>query len=234
MQNINLFPQLPFLRQERLIWNGAVILIIKFFTLSTLVCAQELSLEVAAGASGGWWYYTQGHVDDNFDTNKGNAYSESTLTLPIETNLIYSLQRFDIGAGLNASFFVEDEIFGLGNQNASLNKIRVSDGAVTFLRVHLLAAYAILQRKIFTLSPQIKAGLFNIDTSYPDKDNFGAKTFWEAGVMNKISFSKCSLLIYPYYNSMHIHMRNPIQAGEQHKIYSLGIMFGTRWSLYQK
>jgi hypothetical protein len=39
------------------------------FTFIGQVHSQALSLEVATGASGGWWYFTQGDLDDAFNTD---------------------------------------------------------------------------------------------------------------------------------------------------------------------
>ena len=215
-----------------LLLKAFMIFLLTFCTFFYSACAQELSFEIATGASGGWWYYSQGAVDNAFDTGKGNAYSESTLMVPLETNIRYTLHRFDVGLGINYTLFVEDDMYGVGNQDATLNTIKISEGAVTFLKVHLLSSFALLQRERYTLSPQIKTGLFNIHTTHPEKDNFGTKTFWETGFMNEISFTKWSLILYPHFNTMNIHTREPVHTGENHKIYSLGIMFGTRWLLY--
>ena len=195
---------------------------------------QELSLEVATGASMGWWYYTQGKLDDAFDKEKGNAYTESTLMLPLETNIRYTIKRFDAGLGMQYAFFVEDEMFSVGNQDANLNSFAISKNAVTFFKAHLLASYAVVRANKYTLSPQVKAGIFSINTIHPDKDKFGHKTFWEAGVRNEVAFSKWRLVFYPCFNTMTIQQHEPAHEKAHHKIYSLGIMFGVVWPLYKK
>jgi hypothetical protein len=98
----------------------------------------------------------------------------------------------------------------------------------------LLTSYALIHAGNYTLSPQLKAGIFTIHTTHPDKDDFGYKTFWEAGIRNKISFPKWHLIISPYFNTMTIQPRESVHEEEHHKIYSLGIMFGALWPLYKK
>jgi hypothetical protein len=98
----------------------------------------------------------------------------------------------------------------------------------------LLTSYALVHTGNYTLSPQLKAGIFRIQTTHPDKDNFGYKTFWEAGIRNEITFPQWHLIISPYFNTMTIQPREPVHEGEHHKIYSLGIMFGALWPLYKK
>ena len=207
------------------------LVILLFFPL--YASSQTLSLEVLTGASGGWWYYTQGNLDAAFDTEKGNAYTESALILPVETNLRYTIKRFDVGAGMQYSIFAENEMFGLGNTDTDFNKLKISKNAVTFFKIHLLTSYALLQANNYTLSPQLKAGIFTINTTHPDRDNFGSKTFWEAGIRNEISFAKWRLLLSPYFNTMTIRPRQPLHEEARHKIYSLGIMFGAIWPLYK-
>ena len=95
--------------------------------------------------------------------------------------------------------------------------------------MNVLAEFDLIQQINYTLSPIVKFGFFRIDTTHPEKENFGAKTFWTFGLTNEIKLSKISLIVRPVYDVLTILPHEEKARNEKHNIYSLGINFGVRY-----
>ena len=109
-------------------------------------------------------------------------------------------------------------------------KYLIAENSVKFWQFSLLGEYDLYSGNRYTLSPQVKAGSFSIETIHPEKDNFDNKFFFELSALNRISLTgNLGLTFRPFYQVMMIQVKQETLPGEKHRIFSLGLALGLRY-----
>jgi hypothetical protein len=202
--------------------------------ICSAICQDQhdsLIIEVMSGVESGWWVYNKGSTEEGVQNNLGRDRTGYRLFLPTELNIFYKMHRFKIGAGINHSWFFENTMFSSTDSYFYRDRYSVSKNAVKILKVNLAGEFDLIQKMKYALSPVIKFGIFQIDTTHPEKANFGMKTFWGFGITNQIKLSKFNLILRPVYYLLTIKPDVQKANHEQHNIYSLGLNIGLRYSL---
>ncbi|MDX2302661.1 MAG: hypothetical protein NW226_07660 [Microscillaceae bacterium] len=187
----------------------------------------RLILELSSGADLGWWLYQKGSVNSFLD--QGQDYTHHSATIGIELDLLYRLGRWRLGLGMSYGGFFEDEMNGTRNSEFVVDEYLITEGAaVQFFRYNLQAEYILIQKNKFSLGPQIKYGWFEINTSHPEKENFGYRSYWEVGLQHEFKLKKIYLFFRPKYQVSTILPKEEKQPEEKHKIYGIGLQIGLR------
>ena len=188
----------------------------------------EFSLEIISGAEIGWWIYNKGSTEAGVKNNLGWDKARVSPFIPIEINGIVIFKKWSIGAGFNYSMLLENEMDNHRDSRQFFAQYEIAERFVTLSSFQVLTEYRLFQSPKFSLNPGIKAGYFLINTTHPQKDNFGPKLFWEFGLTHEIIFSRIRFLIRPNYTTMIIFPKNRLNENEIHHLYSFGVNVGMR------
>ena len=189
---------------------------------------NELLFEAGAGAGSGWWVYNKGSLDGSVEGNNGWDHTAAKPSINFESSFIYKQNRFKIGANFNyvmlkATIMLRHDDF----------RYYVSDNFVKLTKAGIMLEYDIFSKTRYALAPHVAVGTFFIDTSHPEKGNFGFKLYVAIGVNNDILLKgRFWLTIRPVFNVMTIWPQQSAAKGEKHHLYSMGINLGTRIKLY--
>lgn len=186
---------------------------------------EKLQIGVSTGIAGSWWIYTLG-------TGAGIDRTDYKPKITFEGEVLFKFKRFGFGGGLGYSLLLVNTMDAFEDTRAQRKKYRIADNYVQLLQYHLLMEYALFSGPKYTLSPQVRIGGFNIDTTHPQKENFDNKLFIELGAVNEISLSeRLWFTIRPFYQVMMISVNEEQLPGEQHRIFSLGLSIGVRYGI---
>ncbi|GJM28156.1 MAG: hypothetical protein DHS20C17_07910 [Cyclobacteriaceae bacterium] len=199
--------------------------------LNTVATAQpsggsgNVELGLATGIASGWWIYTLG-------TGAGIDRTDNVPKISFEGVFVFKPHRFGIGAGLGYSFLTDNTMETFEDTRAQRQKYSIANKVVQFWTYYLLAEYDVYSDGRYSLSPQLKAGGFGIDTTHPQKANFKTQFLTELSALNKIDLSGgLSLTLRPFYQVMMISTKEDLLPGEKHRIFSLGLSFGVRYNI---
>ncbi len=187
--------------------------------------SDKLHIGISTGIAGGWWVYTLG-------TGSGIDRTDFKPKITFQGEVLYKLKRFGLGVGLGYSLLLVNTMDAFEDTRAQRRKYFIADKHVQLLQYYLQMEYALFSGSKYTLSPQVRIGGFNINTTHPQKENFDNKMFIELSAVNELSLSqRLWLTIRPFYQSMLISVKEEILPGEQHRISSLGLSFGARYGI---
>ena len=193
--------------------------------------SSKFLLEISTGADLGWWLYQKGSVNSFLD--QGQDYTHHTVTINVETDLLYRIQKLKIGAGISYSAFFENDMNGTRNSEFLVDEYLVTNGAsVQFIRYNIQAEYDLIQKSKYLMSAQVRYGWFSIDTTHPEKDNFGYSSYWEFGLHHEFKINRLNFFIRPRYQVSTILPQTENFNDERHKIYGVGIQMGLRLNLF--
>ena len=195
-------------------------------------CQNSIKVEFVSGFETGWWVYNKGSTDSQTKNNLGWDRTRHSIFLPAELNIFYKLDRFKAGVGANYSVFFVYQMVSSKDTYSEPNIYHVAENSVKFLKMNLIAEFDLIQKISYSLSPLVKFGFFEIDTTHPEKENFGRKTFWTFGITNEINLSKLSLIVRPVYDVLTILPQEEKGKNEKHNIYSMGLNLGIRYSIW--
>jgi len=184
-----------------------------------------IELEFTSGIASGWWIYTLG-------TGAGIDRTDNVPKISFGTSVVYKPGRLGVGLGLGYSFLTDNTMEAFEDTRAQRRKYRIAENAVRFWEYYLVGEYDLFSNHKYRLTPQVRAGSFNINTTHPEKDNFGNRYLFELGVLNQIRLDKkLNFTVRPFYQVLKISIKQPSLSGEKHRIYSLGLSFGVRYRL---
>jgi len=205
------------------LWTLLLVIILSFGVKAQPF--EKLQIGVSTGIASGWWVYTLG-------TGTGIDRTDTQPKITFEGEVLFKFKRFGFGGGLGYSLLVANSMDAFEDTRVQRSKYRIADNYVQLLQYHLLMEYALFSGPKYTLSPQVRIGGFNIDTTHPQKENFDNKLFIELGAVNEISLSeRLWFTIRPFYQAMMISVKEELLLGEQHRIFSLGLSFGIRYGI---
>ncbi|WP_044240003.1 hypothetical protein [Flexithrix dorotheae] len=190
---------------------------------------KKFLLDFSVSIGSGWWTYYKGIDENGIDRGWDRAD-----TSPIAAGEIGFLARFGKvkpGVFIGIATYFQDEMDASDLTQLNWDQYPIGDKFVNFLKFGGQLEIDILEKKSFTLSPNLKAGSFYIDTVHPEKENFGSKYFFEIGIKAEKEFSKFSLYILPRGSFMTIQPQMENAKGELHKIYGYGVNIGARLNL---
>ncbi|MFQ5674331.1 MAG: hypothetical protein ACE5G1_00415 [bacterium] len=208
---------------------------IKFFALllfPTLAFSQgKFLVEASSGVASGWWIYNRGSTDPDLFNNQGWDRTQHSFFLSFKFSLFYKINRFKIGVGAYRSLFLEDTMLAFEDSDDTFSRYGISNGSVQLSMFSLQTEFDLVQSGNYTLGPKVGFGFFEIDTTHPQKGNFGQQTFWEVGLTNEIRFSRFALVLRPQYEALIILPKEARFAHEKHTIYDFGLDIGIRYWL---
>jgi hypothetical protein len=207
--------------------------VVSFLLFLTVLaeCQNSLNIEFVSGIETGWWVYSKGSTEMNIQNNLGWDRTRHNIFLPAELGVFYQVDRYSVGAGINYSVFFVYQMVSSNDTYSFPNIYRVADNSVKFLKMNLHAEFDLIQKIKYSLSPIVKFGFFHIDSTHPQKENFGRKTFWTFGITNEIKLSRISLIVRPVYNLLTILPHTEKVSNEKHNVYSMGLNLGIRYSI---
>ena len=205
--------------------KGTLIICLVISSISVLAQSSKVYGELSSSAAMGWWIYTPG-------TGQGIDRTDYEPKISFEAAVLVKINRIGIGVGIGYSTLFDNFMEEFEDTRSQRSKYRIADNNVRFLTYHLLLEYALFSKTNYILSPQLKSGVFDIETIHPQKANFNQKWFVEFGVLNEINLSpKLWFTLRPFYQAMMISVKEELLPGEKHRVFSLGISLGVRYQL---
>lgn len=205
--------------------KGTLILCLFISSFSVLAQSTKVYGELSSSAAMGWWIYTPG-------TGQGIDRTDYEPKLTFEGTILLKVNRVGLGVGIGYSILFDNFMEEFEDTRTQRRKYKIADNYVRFLTYHFLLEYALFEKTKYVLNPQLKSGIFDIETIHPQKENFNHKWFIEFGVLNEINLSaKLWLTLRPFYQAMMISVKEELLPGEKHRIFSLGISLGIRYQL---
>ena len=193
---------------------------------------NRVAVELAAGAEVGWWVYNKGTTNPDVNNNLGWDRTHLDLLSVYEINAMYSVNKWKIGGGANFTQLYNSKMVGSNDTGFFNDEYNIANGTVKFYKFYFLTEYEVVKYKRYSLNPQLKAGFFKINTTHPEKDNFGVKMLYEVGFNNQVMlFNRWNFTITPRYAVLLIKPKEPNATNEKHNVYSLGVNVGLRYWL---
>lgn len=189
---------------------------------------KHWGVEVSVGTDLGWWIYNRGFVAPRANNRFGRDYTHHSVTAATEIDVLYQVKKWTFGLGLSTSWLFEDQMIGQADSEFNFDRVDIADFAVRFQTYSAQIEYDLFSKKGYTFSPNFRYGLFDINTTHPDRASFGTKTFWELGFNQSIRLNRWELVLRPRYRLMTMQSENP---QEDHKIYNIGVQVGLRFWL---
>ncbi len=176
---------------------------------------KRLVLEYSTGLATGWWVYNKGTSDSGRFNTFGIDRTNNSVFLPSEFNVLYRVKKIKFGAGLNYSFFFVSRMRGFEDSDNLFFRYEISDGSVRLKKFSLQTEFDVIRKGRYTLSPNVRFGIFKLNTLHPEKDNFGRQTFWEFGITNEVGFSRFGFVLRPKYNALTIQPKEAKNKDEK-------------------
>lgn len=199
--------------------------------LNTIANAQtsdksgNMEVGFSAGLASGWWIYSLGN-------GAGIDRTDNVPKIGFDGEVLFKPRRIGIGAGLGYSFLGDNTMEAFEDTRAQRSKYFIADKVVQFWTYYLFAEYDIYTNNKYILSPQVRAGGFSINTTHPEKDNFNSQLFLEFSALNQFYLSEqLRFSIRPFYQVMMIPVKEKMLPGEKHRIFSLGLSLGLRYTI---
>lgn len=190
---------------------------------------EKLAISFISGFKTGWWIYHKGLSNATGGADQGWDRTHYEPKISLEGGLTYRYKRIVSTVFVSTSFYIENEMLEHEDFFPARKKYAISNGSVTFLEYGLAVGYDLINSRRFKLSPDLGLGFFEIETSHPQKDNFGNRYFWHLGIQSKIRKGDITWILAPQYQEMTIKPRAEIHKNEKHKIHSFGLNFGLRY-----
>lgn len=201
--------------------------LIKLLCSSTvlLLPAQDVLSQpwigVGGGVQTGWWVYYKG-LDANGDL-LGSDRTRHAPFLSAGGKVGWRFGRWDVGAQVQHIVFTVNRMEASDNAAGNLKAYSVADDNVIFLDYQLLASYKLMEKNWFSLHPRAGFGTFSINTSHPDKGNFGTKVSWSAGLQANFQFrANWSIVAAILHSIMHVQLKRGFEQ-ERHRVYRSGL-----------
>ena len=191
--------------------------------------SNRLVLEYSTGVATGWWVYNKGTTDPGLFNTLGIDRTNHAVFFPIDFNVLYKFKKIKLGAGVNYSLFFASRMRSFEDSDNLFSRYKISDGTVKFKKLSLQTEFDFIEKGTYTLSPNVRFGIFKLDTIHPEKANFGRQTFWEFGISNEIRFSRFGLVLRPKYNASTIQPEAANNKNEKHNLYNFGLDLGIRY-----
>jgi hypothetical protein len=187
-------------------------------------------LEAGSGVESGWWLHRHGTTDLAIPNSLSWSRTHLSPILPVDLALLHEGKKFTAGAGLSATWLLDDVMVGPSHSQNGAEYIPVADIAVYYTQFFAQAEYRLTGSPSgrYRFSPSLRLGSYLISTSHPQRNSFGFRYLVEAGVSNEILLKKVALVIRPQYMVMTLYP-NPRNPGEIHKTYSFGVDASLRW-----
>ena len=193
---------------------------------------KRLLIELSAGAGAGWWNYNKGMAEDG-SGHLGWDHTNQRAFTHVQGNLIFKIKKWNVGAGANFSFLLDNEMLAGDHALHYYDKYPIAEKNVRFTQIYVLAEYDLFSGKKFAFSPCVKLGSFLVDTTHPRADVFGFRIFAEAGISNQIVLLKnIFLTIRPYLQMMEIWGDDNAREDEKHQILNLSFALGLRYAIF--
>ena len=190
---------------------------------------EKLAVSFISGFKTGWWIYHKGLSGSNGGDDMGWDRTHYEPKISFEGGVTYRYKKIISTVFVGASFYIENEMLEHEDFFPDRKKYAISEGAVDFLEYGLEVGYDLISGPKFQLSPNVGLGFFEIETSHPQKENFGSRYFWHLGVQSKIRKGNITWILAPQYQEMTIRPKEEIHKNEKHKIHSFGLNFGLRY-----
>ena len=177
----------------------------------------------------GWWIYHKGLSNGAVKNDMGWDRTHYQPKISFEAGLTYRFKKIISTLFVSTSFYFEREMLEHEDFVPKRREYAISDGTVSFFEYGLQLSYDLINSGKFSLSPDLGIGLFEIETSHPQRDNFGTRYFWHFGIQNKIRKGNITWILAPQYQEMTIHPKEKVYQDEQHKIHGFGLNLGVRY-----
>lgn len=209
------------------------LLLILFVVMAVSGLAQRespgLDIEIASGATTGWWVYNRGSSDPAILNDQGYDRTHHCLFLPATVAVLYRHPKFRAGLTAEYLWMFEDKMFRNSDRVADPERIKISDGFVKIMKIGLQAEYVLFHRNKYILAPGVKGGVFEIKTLHPEQDNFGTKLYGELFVTNEFLMNdRLSFIVRPTYKGMSIAPKTQFFEHQRHSILHFGAEVGLR------
>ncbi len=207
------------------------------FLLFPLLAMGQNSVRVSIGtkAGMGWWIYNQGQFDGDTSGFVGYRRSHASVALGYSIDVSYVFKKVSIGAHFGYGQFFDKKLFDSKYSIFNLIADTVSNGIVATYQPGLCIEYYFIKNQKFEWAPHLELGYLGINTTHPDKDNFGFQGYLNIGFMHRWWFKKnWGLSFMPIYNRSLILPKKPIAKGEKHDIFSFTAGFVLHYRFLNK
>jgi hypothetical protein len=197
--------------------------------VSPLAAQSNWSLSVQSGAELGWWVYDKGFNDSLPDFHQGFDRTHLSFVLPLEISLHWQNQRWQYGLGLQYRVLFDDVLIGSDHRRSSRNQYNISRNGseVGFVQWHAQLAWQALQQGRYQFWPWLRVGGFRPFAVHPREDYYRFFLHYTLALENRVQMGeKWALQFMPRYTEKTILTRSDAFRGEQHKVYTIGIMLG--------
>ncbi len=192
---------------------------------------RKFAISVSTAVQQGVWVYDKGTTDKQVANNQGYDFSHYRANLSFSVGLTHSFGKLKLGPTYTRRYFLEDEIKKDSDKYFHKQRYEISDGAVIYNQYGLSLEYAVVDKKKFTLSPSFEFGMFGINTTHPEKSNFGRKTYFNIGVASIIHRNRHDWVFQPLYTEMTILPKVKKNKNEKNRITSMGMQVTYRYWL---
>ncbi len=192
---------------------------------------RKFAISASTAVQQGVWIYDKGTTDKQVANNQGYDFSHYRANLSCSLGLMHRFGKLKLGYSYTRRYFLEDEIKKNNDKYFHKQRYEISDGTVIYNQYGVSAEYAVIDKKKFTLSPSFEFGMFSINSTHPEKANFGRKTYFNIGVASIIHINRHDWVFKPLYTEMTILPKVKKNKNEKNRITSMGMQVSYRYWL---
>lgn len=209
--------------------NPSVLTLIKTLLIIVFcnVCFKsygQVNITFGSGTSVGWWVQKSKFSQNN---NVIADRSHFALAIPVNSSINYSFNDVNIGLVGTILFTNDDRIVLSEDKSFNDRTTQISNGWFSLSSFGIKFNYLFFSDSKISVAPEIQLGVFDIQTTHPNRQNFTNKIYYSAGVEITIKSQSHGLFITPNYTE---YLMNDNTMGyTKHNIYFVGIDFGYKY-----
>lgn len=184
----------------------------------------QLYVGAAGGFETGWWAYKKG-----YDAGENSLGTDRTRHAPFGSAGVYAgllIGRTDIGLSGRYIVYAVGTMEASGNASGNPDSYLIAENNVTFVDYRVLFSYDVLKKPKWGVSPRLAFGGFSIYSLHPQRDRFGTRVGWSAGVNGSVAIGdRTSLDLTIDHTTYTIGVTNGADRA-RHWMYRSGIHIG--------
>lgn len=191
----------------------------------------QFSLEATTGVELGWWLHNRGADVAGVDNNLGWDRTDVSINMPNNIVLWLRIYKWSLGIGYGHNLYFEDLMEQYEDRPTRFRRYRISKNAVTIQQFYFSTEYEMVKTGNYSLSPSLAVGLFNENSTHPDRDNFDHQLSWAFGLTNTVKRGRVDFVIRPRLQMMATKLKSGGNINEDYHFRFFGFSLGARYVL---
>ncbi|MEM6726189.1 MAG: hypothetical protein AAF598_19250 [Bacteroidota bacterium] len=207
-----------------------LILSLFLLLLSVQLTGQRLwnvSVEGSFAFEAGRWIHDRGKTPEGLAI----GWDRGTLSIliPLEAGVNFHFKKWQFGAQYTRRHLFETYLIRSQTSMSNRELVPVSQDRVRMKSGSVSVAYELAHRGKFHFSPKLGLGLFDLQSTHFQAEDFGGQWFYTIAMVNELRFKRLGLLVQPQYVSYQFKPQTLATDGEDHNIFGFGVLFGLRY-----